>query len=210
MNIFECYEVYRKQHAMEFRELLNNVAKQVLCATDSIPTDFLFENFQTYAERRYFNCDICRNTSDLEEDYLHFDFGGEVDIGSFPYDTSAAKELDKFMEKYYPGINCGHAYVLDLHDRTVEFNFRFEVSHDVDDFIVSEYIDFAYHRQTTRCIEDVIRLFNDDISEIIHHKFSNEDWDDLNVFTFKKDERKIETDSYDYGSVWVRLSFSSE
>lgn len=210
MNIFESYEEYRKQHAMEFRELLKNVEKQVLCATDAIPTDILFENFQTCAERRYLNCDSCRNTSNLKEEYLHFNFGGEVDIGFFPYDISAAEKLDKFIEKYYPGINCSHLYVLDLYDRTVEFTFYFDVTYDVEDFIVSEYNDIAYFNSTKRCIEDVIRLFNDDISEILHHKFSMEDWEDLCVFTFRKGEREIKTHSYYHGSVCIQLSFSIE
>lgn len=210
MNIFESYEEYRKQHAMEFRELLKNVEKQVLCATDSIPKDFVFEYFQTCAERRYLNCDICRDTSNGKEEYLHFDFGDEVDIGFFPYDTSAAEELDKFIEKYYPGINCSHSYTLDLYDRTVEFTFYFDVSYDVEDFIVSEYNDIAYLKSTKRCIADVIRLFNDDISEILHHKFSEEDWEELCVFKFKKGEREIETHSYFQGHVYVRLSLSNE
>ncbi len=61
-------------------------------------------------------------------------FGDGVILVQYSYDTTAAKELDKIMSKYYPGIVCTRSYTLDLYDRTIEFHFEFDAELEDDNF----------------------------------------------------------------------------
>ena len=64
MNILELYDRYRKQHATEFRNRLEAVAKSVLKMTENVPEEQAIKIFQTSSDREWF--DIFENKSHPE------------------------------------------------------------------------------------------------------------------------------------------------
>lgn len=158
MNIFEMYEKYRKQHATEFRGILERVAKELLIVSENIPEEIALEEFRVSADRRYLFFEEKLDNSSSKKVVMSVAFSDTENM-QYSYDDSAAKELDKFMETYYPGILCYHYYTLDLYRKNVEFTFGFDI----------EEKDVSYG----------LNLFNDDVSVLLQHKFGNADWTQL-------------------------------
>ena len=187
MNILEVYDRYRKQHATEFRNHLEAVAKSVLKMTENVPEEQAVKTFKTSSDREWFDCIEDKSHPEHKEGFL---FAGFCDIISFqfPYDDTAAKELDRFMETYYPYIVCRRYYSLNLYQRTITFSFEFEVDYDKKNVI-----------QKGNKIENSISLFNDDVAEILQQKFNHDNWDDL---------KKYDEFFYEYGRVRVSIKLN--
>lgn len=180
MNIFDMYDNYKKQHATEFRNLLKNVADQLLIVAESIPEEYILETFKTKEYRRYLEISEGKTTRLYKKGTIFADFVALIkEEHRHPYDDAAACELDKFMEIYYPGIKCDRSYSLDLYRRTVEFNFSFDMQISDEDFD-----EFGGLRDDKKDISTSLELFNADITELLQHEFTEDDWD-LEDFTFK-------------------------
>lgn len=186
MNILELYDRYRKQHATEFRNRLEAVAKSVLKMTENVPEEQAIKIFQTSSDREWF--DIFENKSHPEhkEGFLFAGFSDALTY-QFPYDDTA-KELDRFMEKYYPYIVCSRYYSLNLYQRTITFSFKFLVDYDEKN-VATKGIK----------IENSISLFNNDVEEMLQEKFNEDNWDEL---------EKYDDFFYEYGSVRVSIKLN--
>ena len=199
MNIIEMYDKYRKQHAAEFKGLLEEVANEVLHVTEQIPEDVVWENFRTNSNRRTLHCSDFR----ANDGCLRVGFSDCEDIGQFSYNDIAAKKLDKFMKEYYPGIVCSRAYYFDLYDRTIEFYFEFNVDYNYDDF--DWHLDSGELKDGKTNMNPLVELFNDDITEVLQQRFTIGDWDDLGLYEKEVNQRRMTTKVYDYGCVFIKI-----
>ena len=187
MNIFELYDNYRCQHSTEFRRLLEAVAKSVLALTEEIPEEDALEMFKTSLDREFVDCAECPNHPNYKEGFLFVGFNGATTY-HYPYDDTAMKDLDRFMETYYPYIACHRSYNLNLYRRTIDFNFGFEIDYDGDEK--------ASEKGYT--IRDSIHLFNNDMAEVLQHELNVDDWDELHKCSF----------FYDYGAICVSIEIN--
>lgn len=195
MNIIEMYDKYRKQHVAEFKGLLEEVANEVLHVTEQIPEDVVWENIRTNSDRHSVYCSEETPGKDLNFQY------GRTDLGSFPYDDTSVKKLDKFMEEYYPGIVFKRWCELDLYNRKVSFHFELTMTYSDDDFIVSDYsVRLKEGRVNTF---ESVALLNDDISEILQKEFTGADWEFLKLYDTEDD---LLSHVYVAGSVYIDIS----
>lgn len=162
MNIFDLYDSYRCQHADEFRKLLEAVAKTVLNLTENIPKEEALEVFKTCAKRKWVY--LSENTG--EEGFLFVDFNGRMTY-QYPYDDTAAKALDRFMETYYPHIVCQRRYNLNLYHGTIEFCFEYKIDCDNEEMVLDD-----------GCLE-LTTLFNDDMTVLLKQKVDVSCWQGL-------------------------------
>lgn len=175
MNIFDRYGSYRCQHAAEFRKLLEAVAKSVLTMTENFPEEESLDTFKTSSDRMWFNCEEMDN----KDGFLSVGFS-RANNHQYPYDDTATKELDRFMETYYPYIVCLHDYSMNLYERTFEFHFEFYIDYDNEESIIDKGLKIA----------NSIELFNNDIAEVLQQKFDYKDWD---LFEYNRDKRFYES-----------------
>ena len=168
MNIFDLYGNYRCQHIAEFRSLLEAVAKAVLSLTENFPEGEALEMFETNSDREWFDCSEKTRHPNYKEGFLFVGFNG-ASTHQYPYDDTAAKALDRFMEKYYPYIVCNRSYSLNLYKRTFEFHFEFNIDYDNEEKVSDKGFD----------VRNSMTLFNNDVAEVLQHKFDESDWDEL-------------------------------
>lgn len=159
---------YHCQHIAEFRSLLEAVAKSVLTLTENFPEEEALEKFENDSDRQWFDCGENTRHPDYKEGFLFAGFNGHP-THQYPYDDTAAKALDRFMERYYPYIVCRRYYSLNLYQRTFEFQFEFNIDYDYDND--KEVSDKGF------AIRNSITLFNNDVAEILQRKFDESDWE---------------------------------
>lgn len=157
INIFERYEKYRKQHATEFREILKRVAKELLIVSENIPEEIALEEFRVSANRRYLFFEEKLDYSSSKKVVMSVAFSDTENM-QCSYDDSAVKELDEFMETYYPGVTCCHKYTLDLYRKNLEFKFTADIEFNEEDVNYS------------------LNLFNDDLAELLQDKSGKATW----------------------------------
>lgn len=203
MNIFDFYENYRQKHSIEFRRLLEDVAQAVLATTENIPEELVLKTFKSTVSRRYLHC----YNPDNKENALFLCFDGKPIIGQYSYDDTAAKELDKFMAIYYPGIIATRSYCLDLYEKKVEFCFEFEIEFKDEDFDLDEDEYNLKEEKREKDIECTITTFNDDVSELLQHKFDMENWKDLNYYCLGGIEEEM-TGYLNFGETRFEISIN--
>ena len=93
MNIIEMYDKYRKQHAAEFKGLLEEVANEVVNVTEQIPEDMVLEIIRTNSDRHSVYCD-----EETPGKNLNFQY---VTINGIKFKTTAreARTLRKLTNK---------------------------------------------------------------------------------------------------------------
>ena len=168
MNIFDLYDNYRCQRIAEFRSLLEAVAKAVLTLTENFPEGEALERFETDSNREWFDCDENTRHPDYKEGCLFVGFYG-ASTHQYPYDDTAAKALDRFMEKHYPYIACIRSYSLNLYQRTIGFHFELKVDYENDEEVLHKGFE----------VRNEITLFNNDVEGILQREFDESDWDEL-------------------------------
>lgn len=203
MNIFDRYTNYQNQHITEFRELLKKVVEQLLIASENIPEEYVLDVFKSDSCRRFYELSEGKETKFYKKGSIFTSFSGLInEENRRPYDDAAACELDKFMETYYPGIECHRNYSFDLYERIVEFNFGFEMKLSDEDF--NEYGCLVNSKKDIR---PSLELFNHDIAELLQlqDQFSLDDWDDWDEYRCDSYRSK----KLDYGAVTIRIPLSN-
>ena len=171
MNILDMFASYRCQHIAEFRSLLEAVAKSVLTLTENFPEEEALEKFENDSDRQWFDCGENPRHHDHKEGFLFAGFNTHA-THQYPYDDTAAKALDRFMERYYPHIVCKRDYSVNLYQRTFKFYFEFNIDYDNAEEVSDKGL----------AIRNSIELFNDDVAELLQHKFDNSDWEELSEY----------------------------
>ena len=190
MSILDLYDDYHRQHVAKFRSLLDDVGTAVLTTASNYPKKEALEIFKTFSDRTLLYCTENGNSKHCKKSTMQVGFDVGVQY-QFPYDDSAARELDKFIEEYYPHINLYHGFTLYLNERRISFTFMLDVDyHGLEDVEARDlFIQFT----------NSMYLFNDDISELLQDEIDIRSWDEL--FTSKEYEN-----FYDHGAI----SFSIE
>ncbi len=203
MNIFEMYNTYREQHVAEFKEILQNVGKELLLMTEQLPEDIVLENFRKNEDRRYLVCNgTSRKPGEIQEGCLAVSISAEF-MGQFHWNDDAAQKMDKFMEEYYPGIICCRNYVLDLYTMSIGFRFYFQVEYSDSDFALQA--DSGILKNDRLSISTSMELFNYDIGEVLQRDFSSEDWEELFQYTKEDKQRTTKSNGYKWGSIMVKV-----
>lgn len=147
---------------------LEAVAKTVLNLTENIPKEEALEVFKTCAKREW----VCLSENTGKEGFLFVELKGRMTY-QYPYDDTAAKALDRFMETYYPHIVCQRSYNLNLYHGTIEFYFEFKIDCDNEEMVS----DYDCRELTT--------LFNNDMTELLQKKFDTSCWFGLIASEYK-------------------------
>ena len=201
MSSMNVYEKNREQRATELKTLLCKVAKEALHVMKKIPE----ENFSEYLKKGNGSC-VYFEWDNYEEGklevYFNIWFDGIKMIERswlFDYDNTSVKELEDFVRMYYPGFYVERGLTFNLKDRAASFGFGFDLEYDNDN---------SKHTLgtgiTSKSIDASLKIFNEDVTELLKHDFSTDSWKELLIcYNDCEDVDKIE---YYHGYTEVDIS----
>lgn len=173
MNV---YEKYRKQRVIMLKALLSAVAKETRHVMKKIPKKYLLE----FLEKSNGNC-VFFEWDTYEEGQLEVYFkiwfnGNKMIDKSFflDYDNSVVKGLEEFVKMHYPDFYVERGFTLNLEDMTASFGFGFDLEYDDEDCE-------SYRSIQSETIEASLKLFNDDLAELLQHEYTTGNWKELLV-----------------------------
>ena len=223
MNLIDLFEETRKTHAKELRELVANLAKDLLSSTEGIPKEELQELFR----HKKITTDFYMESSskgylDICASYINYDVR-KKNLPEIPhlsekpwtteFDDTAVEKLAEFIKKYYPTMSLSNFYWLDVRKKTIELKFSCDVKFDVEDFVKKGemYILKSDADIVKRSVGIVKNNFDEDMAEAFPECYNGAGWMNLNKFYIKKetDWTEIETDSYCTGVMPVKFKIES-
>lgn len=170
-NVIQTYRAYREHNAAEFKAILKKVANAVLATTEKIPKDLVLRKYIRYRDWILGGDD----SFVVDDGYLHIVCNdGAEEIGDYPYDDTAVKELNEFLEKQFHCIVCCDAfYDLDVYNGTLGLYFDYEPDIGYDDFDGRDLKPDRREKDKTWAIE----LFNDYVKAALGMELKYDDWE---------------------------------
>jgi hypothetical protein len=101
-------------------------------------------------------------------------------IETFPFDLAPLEELNKIIIERYPLIAFNYIFYINYKLNIFNFEFGFDIHFDDDDVILTG--DGFRLLNKTKNIDNVLKLFNNDLSIILRRKITNDDWQQLKEY----------------------------